>query len=75
MRPPCFNLTSPRSRTLTIERFGFTPWAAVSRSIGRVDRLGDHAFKTELAGVLQDKLCGPPFSFGRIEGVSLFTAI
>jgi hypothetical protein len=29
--------------------------ASVSRRVGRIDRLGDHALKTELAGVLQDE--------------------
>ena len=40
---------------LAVERFGFAPQAAVSRRIGRVDRLGDHALEAELAGVLQDE--------------------
>jgi hypothetical protein len=42
---------------LAVERLGFTPETAVSRSVGRVNRLRDDAFKTELAGVLRG---GPP---------------
>jgi hypothetical protein len=53
----------PRSRSLhpnddelsAVEPFGFAPWAAVSRRIRRVDRLGDRALKTELAGMPPDE--------------------
>jgi hypothetical protein len=41
---------------LAIEGFGFAPEAAISRRIRRINRLGDDAFKTELAGVLQDEV-------------------
>ena len=41
---------------LPVQRFGFAPEAAVSRRIGRVDRLGDDALEAKLAGVLQDDL-------------------
>jgi hypothetical protein len=40
---------------LAVQSFGFAPEAAVARRVRRIDRLGDHAFKTELAGVLQDE--------------------
>jgi hypothetical protein len=40
---------------LAVEPFGLAPKAAVSWRIGRVDRLGDRAVKTELARVLEDK--------------------
>jgi hypothetical protein len=40
---------------LAVQRLGFAPQAAVSRRIGRIDRLRDDAFKTELAGVRQDE--------------------
>jgi hypothetical protein len=36
---------------LAVQPFGFAPSPAVSWRIGCVDRLGDHALETELAGV------------------------
>jgi hypothetical protein len=41
---------------LAVQGFGFAPQASVSRRIGRVDRLRDHALKAELAGMRQDEL-------------------
>ena len=40
---------------LAVKPFGFSPKAAVSWRIGRVDRLRNNTLKTELAGVLQDQ--------------------
>ena len=56
MRPRSFRVgPADDNELLAVQRFGFAPQAAVSRRIRRVDRLRDHAFKTELAGVLQDE--------------------
>jgi hypothetical protein len=41
---------------LTVQPFRLAPEAAVSGRIGSVDCLGNHAFKAELAGLLEDKL-------------------
>ena len=49
-----------------IKRFGFAPKATVSRRVGRIDRLGDHAFEAELAGVLQDE-----FAVARLVAIEL----
>ena len=39
---------------LPVQPFGFAPQAAITGRIGRVDRLGEGARKTKLAGVLED---------------------
>jgi hypothetical protein len=41
-----------------VQRFGFAPEAAVARRVRRIDRLGDDAFKSELAGMAAHKLLG-----------------
>ena len=57
MRPRAFRVgPADDDELLTVQRFGFAPEAAVSRGLGSVDRLGDDALETELAGVSQDKL-------------------
>jgi len=40
---------------LPVERLRLAPEAAVTQRVGRINRFGDGAFKTELAGVLQDE--------------------
>jgi hypothetical protein len=49
------SLEADGNELLPVQGFGFAPQASVSRRVGRIDRLGDHALKTELAGVLQDE--------------------
>jgi hypothetical protein len=57
MRPRPFRVgPADDDELLAVQSFGFAPEAAVSRRIGGVDRLGDDALETELAGVLQDEL-------------------
>jgi hypothetical protein len=56
IRPRSFGIRpADDNELLAIERFGPAPEATVTRRIRRVDRLGDHAFETELAGVLEDE--------------------
>jgi hypothetical protein len=40
---------------LAVQPFRFAPQPAISWCLRRIDRLGDHALKTELAGVAEDK--------------------
>jgi hypothetical protein len=56
IRPRAFRVRpADDNELLTVEPFGFAPQASVSRGVGRVDRFGDDALKTELASVLEDE--------------------
>jgi hypothetical protein len=71
MRPRSFRIGPPNDdELLAVQRFGFASKAAVSWSVGRVNRLGDHALKTKLAGVLQDE-----FAVAGIMSIELKTRL
>jgi hypothetical protein len=53
MRPRSFRVgPADDNEFLAIEPFGSTPKATVSGRIGRIDRIGNDAFESKLAGVL-----------------------
>jgi hypothetical protein len=56
MRPRSFRIgPADDNELLPVQGFGFAPQTAVSRRVRRVSRFRDHAFKTKLAGVLEDE--------------------
>jgi hypothetical protein len=49
MRPRPFRIgPADDNELLAVQRFGFAPQPAVSRRVGRIDRLGDQASKPSL---------------------------
>jgi hypothetical protein len=57
MRPRSFRVSpADDCELLAIEAFGFAPEAPVSPRIGRIARLGNHAFEPKSAGMSPDKL-------------------
>ena len=71
MRPRSFRVApADDDELLPVEPFGFAPQPAISRRVGRVDRLGHHALEAELARVLQDQ-----FTVASLMAVELKTRL